>query len=297
VIIDVDNYPTGAVATGSRRRTIRFERLDLGRGGIGIRVANRSTGTSRTWSFDDVQVSNPSNGQGGMWGLLLWRRRPDVQRGIRGGLIAGHDVAIMSAFVGQLEIYGTDFEQNKIEAWTNDRFGGGADGNMMFSGVTSEGAQYFIFRPEQHRLQLHHRFDANCRRAGTNGFLMQLNRPIAIKSSWVCGGEPPFAESANGNAPNPQPIFSMQNSYGDASPFRNATAATCPTRMTFMEFYRFLANGVVRIGYLNHAPSIEPALNVGTVSANTTLAFSTNSCQKISNRYDGTYLHAVHHRV
>jgi hypothetical protein len=53
--------------------------------------------------------------------------------------------AIMSAFVSQLEIYGTDFEQNKIEAWTSDRRGGEADGSMMFSGVTSEPAQYFIF--------------------------------------------------------------------------------------------------------------------------------------------------------
>ena len=61
----------------------------------------------------------------------------------------------MSAFVGQLEIYGTDFEQNKIEAWTSDRFGGGADGNMMFSGVTSEGALFHL-RSEQRRIQLHH---------------------------------------------------------------------------------------------------------------------------------------------
>jgi hypothetical protein len=38
----------------------------------------------------------------------------------------------MSAFFGQLEIYGgTDFEQNKIEAWTSDRFGGGADGEAQ----------------------------------------------------------------------------------------------------------------------------------------------------------------------
>ena len=38
---------------------------------------------------------------------------------------------------------------------------------------------------------------------------------------------------------------------------------------------------------MNHAPSIEACSNVGTVSANTTLAFSTNSCQKISTATTG----------
>ena len=287
VIIDVDNYPTGGGGDGLATQNDTFERLDLGRGGIGIRVANRSTGNVQDLEFDDVQVSNPSNGQGGMWGYFFGGGGQTYNEEIRGGLIAGHDVAIMSAFVGQLEIYGTDFEQNKIEAWTNDRFGGGADGNMMFSGVTSEGAQYFIFDPNNTGSNFIIDSTRIADAPGPNGFLMQLNRPIAIKSSWVCGGGTTVCGISNGNAPNPQPIFSMQNSYGDASPFRNGDGSNVPDSMTFMEFTDSLANGVVRIGYLNHAPSIEACSNVGTVSANTTLAFSTNSCQKISTATTG----------
>ena len=79
----------------------------------------------------------------------------------------------------------------------------------------------------------------------------------------------------------------MQNSYGDSSPFRNGDGSNVPDSMTFMQFTDLLANGVVRIGYLNHAPSIEACSNVGTVSANTTLAFLTNSCQKISTATTG----------
>ena len=287
VIIDVDNYPTGGGGDGLATQNDTFERLDLGRGGIGIRVANRSTGNVQDLEFFDVQVSNPSNGQGGMWGYFFGGGGQTYNEEIRGGLIAGHDVAIMSAFVGQLEIYGTDFEQNKIEAWTNDRFGGGADGNMMFSGVTSEGAQYFIFDPNNTGSNFIIDATRIADAPGPNGFLMQLNRPIAIKSSWVCGGGTTVCGISNGNAPNPQPIFSMQNSYGDASPFRNGDGSNVPDSMTFMEFTDSLANGVVRIGYLNHAPSIEACSNVGTVSANTTLAFSTNSCQKISTATTG----------
>src|SRR5258708_20157377 len=82
-----------------------------------------------------------------MWGYCFGGGGETYNEEIHGGLIAGHDIAIVSNFVGQLEIYGTDFEENKVEAWTLDRFGGGADGNMVFSGVTSEGAQYFIFDP------------------------------------------------------------------------------------------------------------------------------------------------------
>jgi hypothetical protein len=287
VIIDVDNYPTGGSGDGVPTQHDTFERLELGRAGIGIRVANRSTGNVQDLSFRDVQISNPSNGQGGMWGYFFGGSGQTYNEEIHGGLIEGHDVAIMSAFVGQLEIYGTDFEQNKIEAWTSDRFGGGADGNMMFSGVTSEGAQYFIFDPNNAGSN----FIINASRIadapGPNGFLMQLNRPTAIKSSWVCGGGTTICGISNGNAPNPQPIFSMQNSYGDASPFRNGDGSNTPGTMIFTEFTDSIAGGVVRIGYLNHAPSIEACSNVGTVSANTTLAFSTNSCQKISTATTG----------
>ena len=167
VIIDVDNYPTGGGGDGLATQHDTFERLELGRAGIGIRVANRSTGNVQDLSFRDVQISNPSNGQGGMWGYFFGGGGQTYNEEIHGGLIAGHDIAIVSAFVGQLEIYGTDFEQNKIEAWASDRFGGGADGNMMFSGVTSEGAQYFIYDRGSHRFQLHRRCDSNCRRART----------------------------------------------------------------------------------------------------------------------------------
>ena len=79
----------------------------------------------------------------------------------------------------------------------------------------------------------------------------------------------------------------MQNSYGDASPFRNGDGSNAPDTMTFTEFTDALAGGVVRVGYLNHAPSIEACSNAGTVSANTTIAFSTNSCQKISTATTG----------
>ncbi len=287
VIIDVDNYPTGGGGDGLAAQNDTFERLDLGRGGIGIRVANRSTGNVQDLEFRDVQVSNPSNGQGGMWGYFFGGGGQTYNEEIRGGLIAGHDVAIMSAFVGQLEIYGTDFEENKIEAWTSDRFGGGADGNMMFSGVTSEGAQYFIFDPNSTGSNFIIDATRIADAPGPNGFLMQLNRPTAIKSSWICGGGTTVCGISNGNAPNPQPIFSMQNSYGDSIPFRNGDGSNVPDSMTFMEFTDSIASGVARIGYLNHAPSIEACSNVGTVSANTTLAFTTNSCQKISTATTG----------
>ncbi|MGH7923071.1 MAG: hypothetical protein ACREQH_00605, partial [Candidatus Binatus sp.] len=122
---------------------------------------------------------------------------------------------------------------------------------------------------------------------GPNGFLMQLNRPSAIKSSWVCGGGTTICGISNGNAPSPQPIFSMQNSYGDSSPFRNGDGSNTPDAMIFTEFADSLAGGGVRVGYLNHAPSIEACSNFGTVAANATLAFSANSCQKISTATTG----------
>jgi hypothetical protein len=287
VIIDVDNYSTGGGGDGLATQHDTFERLALGRAGIGIRVANRSSGNVQDMSFRDVQISNPSNGQGGMWGYFFGGIGQTYNEEIHGGLIAGHDVAIMSAFVGQLEIYGTDFEQNKIEAWASDRFGGGADGNMMFSGVTSEAAQYFIY--DGGATGSNFIVDASqiADAPGPNGFLMQLNRPIAIKSSWVCGGGTTVCGISNGNAPNPQPIFSMQNSYGDSNPFRNGDGSNTPDAMVFTEFTDWLAGGVVRIGYLNHAPSIEACSNVGTVSANTALLFAANSCQKISTATTG----------
>jgi hypothetical protein len=287
VIIDVDNYATGGGGDGLATQHDTFEHLDLGRAGIGIRVANQSAGNVQDMSFRDVQISNPSNGQGGMWGYFFGGGGQTYNEEIRGGLIQGRDVAIMSAFVGQLEIYGTDFEQNKIEAWTLDRFGGGADGNMMFSGVTSEDAQYFIFDPSA----VGSNFIIDATRIagmpGPNGFLMQLNRPTAIKSSWICGGGTTICGISNGNAPNPQPIFSMQNSYGDPSPFRNGDGSNVPDTMIFTEFTDWLQNGIVRVGYLNHAPSIEACSNAGAVAANTTIAFFTNSCQKISTATTG----------
>ena len=157
----------------------------------------------------------------------------------------------------------------------------------MFSGVTSEGAQYFIF--DSNDVASNFIIDTTriADTPGPNGFLMQLNRPTAIKSSWVCGGGTTVCGISNGNAPNPQPIFSVQNSYGDASPFRNGDGSNAPDSMMFTQFTDSIANGIVRVGYLNHAPSIEACSNVGTVSANTTLAFSTNSCQKISTATTG----------
>jgi hypothetical protein len=286
VIIDVDNYPTGGSGDGVPTQHDTFERLELGRAGIAIRVANRSTGNVQDMSFKDVQISNPANGQGGMWGYFFGGGGQTYNEEIRGGLIAGHDVAIVSAFVGQLEIYGTDFEQNKIEAWTSDRFGGGADGNMMFSGVTSEGAQYFIFDPNNTASNFIIDASRIADGPGPNGYVMQLNRPTAIKSSWICDGTT-ICGISNGNAPNPQPIFSMQNSYGDPSPFRNGDGSSAPDAMIFTEFTDSIAGGVTRVGYLNHAPSIEACSNVGTVSANATLLFAANSCQKISTATTG----------
>jgi len=287
VILDVDNYPTGGNGDNLATQNDTFERLELGRAGIGIRVANRSGANVQDLSFRDVQISNPSNGQGGMWGYFFGGLGQTYNEEIRGGLIAGHDVAIVSAFVGQLEIYGTDFEQNKIEAWAIDRFGGGADGNMMFSGVTSESAQYFIYDNSGSNPS---NFIVDASRIaaapGPNGYVMQLSRPIAIKSSWICGGGI-LCGISNGNAPSPNPIFSMQNSYGDPSPFRNGDGSSTPDTVLFTEFTDLIAAGAVRIGYLNHAPNIEACSNAGAVSASTTIVFSTNSCQKISTATTG----------
>ena len=292
VIIDVDNYTTGGGGDGLATQHDTFERLALGRAGIGIRVANRSTGNVQDLNFRDVQISNPSNGQGGMWGYFFGGGGQTYNEEIRGGLIAGHDVAIMSAFVGQLEIYGTDFEQNKIEAWASDRFGGGADGNMMFSGVTSESAQYFIYDTGANGSNFIVDASRIADAPGPNGFLMQLSRPTAIKSSWVCGGGTTICGISSGNGGSsgiPTPILSMQNSFGDAAPFRDGTGSNAPDRLLFTEFADVLANtgGPVQVGYLNHAPSIEACSNVGTVLANTTLMFAGNSCQKISTATTG----------
>ena len=281
VIIDVDNYTTGGAGDGIPTQHDTFERLELGRGGIGIRVGNRSAGNCQDMSFRDVQVSNPSNGQGGMWGYFFGGGGQTYNEEIHGGLVQGHDIAIVSNFVGQLEVYGTDFELNKIEAWTQDRFGGGADGNMMFSGVTSEGAQYFIFDNSGGNAT---NFIIEASRIaaapGPNGFAIQLNRPTAIKSSWICGaGTTTCGISGN--------LFSVQNFYGDANPFRDGSGSNVPDTLTFTEFGDSVANGTIRVGYLNHAPTIEACSNVGTVSANTTLAFSINSCQKISTATTG----------
>jgi hypothetical protein len=291
VIIDVDNYTTGGAGDGLAVQHDTFERVDLGRAGIGIRVANRSTGNVQDLSFNDVQISNPSNGQGGMWAYFFGGGGQTYNEEIHGGLIEGHDIGIVSNFVGQLEIYGTDFEQNKVDAWTIDRFGGGADGNMMFSGVTSESAQNFIFDAggggnfiiEASRI---------ADQPGPNGFVMQLDRPTAITSSWICGGGTTTCGISNGNGGGfgiPIPIFSMQNSFGDPSPFRDGTGSNTPDRLLFTEFADIVANtgANVQVGYLNHAPSIEACSNAGTVSANATLAFAGNSCQKISTATTG----------
>ena len=282
VVIDIDNYAAGGSGDALATQHDTFERVAIGRAAIGIRVGNRSSANMQNMTFRDVQISNPSNGQGGMWGYFFGGGGQTYNEEIRGGLIQGHDIGIVSAFVGQLEIYGTDFEQNKIEAWTSDRFGGGADGNMMFSGVTSEGAQYFIFDPSNTGSNFIINATRIADQPGPNGFVMQLGRPTAIKSSWLCGGGTSICGISNGNAPNPQPILSMQNTYGDSNPFRNGDGSNVPDLMIFTEFTDSLAGGVVRVGYLNHAPSIEACSNLGTVSANTTLVFATNSCQKIS---------------
>jgi len=278
VIIDVDNYTTGGSGDNLATQHDTFERLDLGRGGVGIRVANRSTGNVQNLSFKDVQVSNPSNGQGGMWGYFFGGGGQTYNEEIHGGLIQGHDVAIVSNFVGQLEIYGTDFEQNLVDAFTIDRFGGGADGNMMFSGVTSESSQYFIYDAgggANFIIEASRIADA----PGPNGFVMNLGRETAIKSSWICGGGTTICGIASGA----MPIVSIQNSFGDPSPFRDGVGSNTQDRLVFTEFGDVLANTTtpVQVGYLNHAPSIEACSNVGTVSANTALAFGGNSCQKI----------------
>jgi hypothetical protein len=287
VIVDVDNYRTGGTGDEVPTRHDTFERLALGRAGIGIRVANRSSGNVQNLSFSDVQISNPANEQGGMWGYFFGGRGQTYNEEIRGGLIEGHDIAIVSEFVGQLAINGTDFEQNKIEAWTSDRFGGAADGNMTFSGVTSEGAQYFIFDTNNVGSNFIIEGTRIADAPGPDGFLMQLNRPTAIRSSWVCGGGTTVCGISNGNAPNPEPIYSIENSYGDANPFRNGDGSDTPDTMIFAEFADWLHSGVVRVGYLNHAPNIEACSNAGTVTANATLEFSTNSCQKISTATTG----------
>ena len=147
---------------------------------------------------------------------------------IHGGLIEGHDIGIVSDFVGQLEIYGTDFEQNKVDAWTIDRFGGGADGNMMFSGVTSESAQNFIFDAggggnfiiEASRI---------ADQPGPNGFVMQLDRPPQLPAHGSAAAEPPLAESATAMAEVPESRFQSfrcRTASATRVPFATAPAAT-----------------------------------------------------------------------
>ena len=167
VIIDVDNYATGGGGDGLATQHDTFERLELGRAGIGIRVANRSTGNVQDLSFRDVQISNPSNGQGGMWGYFFGGGGQTYNEEIRGGLIAGprrRDHVGLRRTARDLR-HRLRAEQDRGVDQRSLRRRGGRQHDVF--GRDQRGRAIFYLRPQQHRLQLHHRCESNRRRART----------------------------------------------------------------------------------------------------------------------------------
>ena len=177
VIIDVDNYPAGGGGDGLATQNDTFERWTWAGGASGFASPIDPPATSRTWSSDDVQVSNPSNGQGGMWGYFFGGGGQTYNEEIRGGLIAGprhRDHVGVRRTARDLrhrlraeQDRGVDQRSlRRRRGWQHDVFRRDQRGRAVFH-----------FRPEQHRLQLHHRCDANRRRSGTQRI------PDAIESA------------------------------------------------------------------------------------------------------------------
>ncbi len=282
VIIDVDNYNTGGAGDVVTPQHDIFERLELGRSGIGVRVANRSAANVQNMTFRDVQVSNPSNGQGGMWGYFFGGLGQTYNEEIHGGLIQGRDVGIVSGFVGQLEVYGTNFELDNIEFWDSNRLGGAADGNLLLKGITSEGAQYVIYDsgPSDNSMNA----IEESRLAGTpgpNGFVMNLTRRTLIENSFVCGTPQTLCGIAN-----TRQTTSIHSEYGDATPFRDGGGSNAPDSQQFLRLYDSnMASNYV--GQSSHTTTVEGCSDAGTVTASATISFAKNSCQKITTATTG----------
>jgi hypothetical protein len=282
VIIDVDNYTTGGAGDGVPTQHDIFEKLELGRSGIGIRVANRSSANVQNMTFRDVQVSDPSNGQGGMWGYFFGGSGQTYNEEIHGGLIEGRDVAMVSNFVGQLEVYGTNFELNSIDFFDSNRLGGAADGNLLLKGVTSETAQYIIYNagPTDDSMNAieESRFGDN---PGPNGFVMNLVRRTFIENSFVCG----FPLSVCGVA-NTKQTTSIHSEYADATPFRDGGGSNAPDSQQYLRLYD--SNGPNSyVGLSTHTTTVEGCSDGGTVTSSATISFAKNSCQKITTATTG----------
>lgn len=259
-----------------------FEKLELGRSGIGIRVANRSSANVQNMTFRDVQISDPSNGQGGMWGYFFGGFGQTYNEEIHGGLIEGRDVAMVSNFVGQLEVYGTNFELNSIDFFDFNRLGGAADGNLLLKGVTSEGAQYIIYNAggtdDSMNAIEESRFGDN---PGPNGFVMNLVRRTFIENSFVCG----FPLTVCGVA-NTKQTTSIHSEYADATPFRDGGGSSAPDSQQYLRLYD--SNGPNSyVGLSTHTTTVEGCSDGGTVTSSATISFAKNSCQKITTATTG----------
>ncbi|HYL59159.1 MAG TPA: hypothetical protein VEU51_09820 [Candidatus Acidoferrales bacterium] len=282
VIIDVDNYTTGGAGDAVPTQHDIFERLELGRSGIGVRVANRSSANVQNMTFRNVQVSNPSNGQGGMWGYFFGGAGQTYNEEIHGGLIQGRDVGIVSGFVGQLEVYGTNFELDNIEFWDSNRLGGAADGNLLLKGITTEGAQYLIYDSGPSDNSVNAIEESRLADSpGPNGFVMNLTRRTLIENSYVCGTPQTVCGIAN-----TKQTTSIHSEYADATPFRDGTGSNAPDSQQFIRLYD--SNQATNyVGLSRHTTAVEGCSDAGTVTASATISFAKNSCQKITTATTG----------
>ena len=167
VIIDVDNYTTGGGGDGLATQHDTFERLALGRAGIGIRVANRSTGNVQDLNFRDVQISNPSNGQGGMWGYFFGGGGQTYNEEIRGGSNSGprrRDHVGIRRTARDLR-HRLRAEQDRGVGQRSLRRRRGRQHDVF--GRDQRERAIFYLRYGRQRFQLYHRCVTNCRRART----------------------------------------------------------------------------------------------------------------------------------
>jgi hypothetical protein len=285
VLIDVDNYATGGTGDNVPTQHDIFAHLELGNAAIPVRISNRGGANVQNNTFEDVQVSNPSSNQGGVCGYYFGGLGQSYNNEMRGGLIQGYDLGIRSNFVGQLEVYGTNFENNIVDLWFSNRFGGAADGNILFKGITSEGAFYTVYNEgggvvspviiEESRM---------ADTPGPNGFLMNVNAPLMIENSYV--GSAAVAGIANNNM-----SISRGNLYSDSSiPYRSGGGSNVEDSLQFVmisDYYKGNVGPLIQVGHLNHSATIEACSDNGVATASLTLSFAVNSCQKVSTAISG----------
>ena len=249
VIIDVDNYTTGGAGDGlaDAARYVRAR----GPGPRGHRDPRReSIHRQRTGPEFQRRADLESLERAGRHvGLLFRRRRPDLQRGNprrpdRGSRHRDH--------VG--------LRRTARDLWHRLRAEQGRRVDHR-SFRRRRGRQHDVFRRDQReRAEFHFRrgrrrsnFIIEASRIADSAGTKRIRHAVepADRNHQLVG-----LRRRNDHLRNQQrqwrrfgipiPIFSMQNSFGDPSPFRDGTGSNTPDRLLFTEFADILANTGVR---------------------------------------------------